>query len=175
MRMHQLPLNHTRTCSYPAASSTNDEDMSENFHEAELLKALHPAIVSRRLVSLRDSSTFFARLARAYPVSGSKIDWGRVPHAIERNDEQSNVEEFVSFFDEVVDKYRLTGEVIYVGDSATDIAFASSVECVRGVLPVLLAIPQHHYLIGPETSWCMCFTMEGDMGFGFSTGCQSRL
>lgn len=149
--------------------------MSENFHEAELLKALHPAIVSRRLVSVGDSSTFFARLARAYPVNGSKIDWGRVPHAIERTHEQSNMEEFVSFFDEVVGKYSLAGEVIYVGDSATDFAFASSVECMREVLPELVAIPQHHYFIGPETSWCMCFTMEGDMGFGFSTGCQSGL
>lgn len=149
--------------------------MSENFYEIELHRALRPAMVSRRLVSLGDSSAFFAQLAQAYPVSGSKIDWGRVPGAMERTDEQHNIGEFTSFFDEVVLKCRLIGEVIYVGDSATDFALAGSVECMREALPELLAIPQHHYLIGPDTSWCMCFTMEGDMGFGFRTRFPSRL
>jgi hypothetical protein len=143
--------------------------MSGNFYEAELRKALHAAMESNRIRDLGDSSPFFAQLTKAYPANGSKIDWGRIPDSIERTeeDETFQVEQFVLFFDEVVQKFRLAGDVVYVGDSATDFALAGPMESMREALPELLAIPQHHYLIGPESSWCMCFTMEGDMGFGF--------
>ena len=142
--------------------------MSGNFYEAELRKALRTEIESHRIRELGDSSPFFAQLTKAYPASGSKIDWGRVPGSIERVEEGAlQVEQFAKFFDEVVQKFRLSGDVVYVGDSATDFALTGSLECMREVLPELLAIPQHHYLVGPDSSWCACFTMEGDMGFGF--------
>jgi hypothetical protein len=106
---------------------------------------------------------------RIYPASGSKIDWCRVPDSIERTeeDESLQLEQFLTFFDEVAQNFLLIGEVVYVGDSATDFALAGEIECIRAALPELLLIPQHHYLIGPEFSWCICFTMEGNMGFGF--------
>jgi hypothetical protein len=143
--------------------------MSGNFYEAELRKALRTEIESHRIRELGESSPFFAQLTKAYPASGSKIDWGRVPGSIERveEDEVLQAEQFAKFFDEVVQKFRLSGDVVYVGDSATDFALAGSLECMREVLPELLALPQHHYLVGPDSSWCVCFTMEGDMGFGF--------
>jgi len=143
--------------------------MSGNFYEAELRKALRTEIESHRIRELGDSSPFFAQLAKAYPASGSKIDWGRVPGSIERVEEEEalQAEQFAKFLDEVIQKFRLSGDVVYVGDSATDFALAGSLECMRKVLPELLAVPQHHYLVGPDSSWCVCFTMEGDMGFGF--------
>jgi hypothetical protein len=107
---------------------------------------------------------------RAYPTLGSKIDWSRVPNSIERFEEDTTlqVERFVSFFDEVAQKFGLAGDVVYVGDSATDFALAGAMEHMKEALPELLGIPQHHYFIGSECSWCICFTMEGDMSFGFS-------
>ncbi|MDF0584160.1 hypothetical protein [Bradyrhizobium yuanmingense] len=143
--------------------------MSANFYEAELRKALRKEIESHRIRELGDSSPFFAQLTKAYPAGGSKIDWGRVPGSIERveEDEALQVEQFAKFFDEVIQTFRLSGDVVYVGDSATDFALTGSLECMREVLPELLAVPQHHYIVGPDSSWCVCFTMEGDMGFGF--------
>lgn len=143
--------------------------MSGNFYEAELRKALHAAMASNRIREVGDSAPFFAQLMKSYPASGSKIDWSRVPDSIERTEEDPalQLDQFLSFFDEVVQKAGLVGDVVYVGDSATDFALAGSMERMREALPELLEIPQHHYLIGPESSWCMCFTMEGDMGFGF--------
>ena len=143
--------------------------MSQNFHEVELRKALRAQIESHRICELGDSAPIFAQLTKAYPARGSKIDWGRVPGAVERLEEERSfqVERFAKFFDEMVQKFRLSGDIIYVGDSATDFALAGPVECMREVFPELFAIPQHHYLVGPDSSWCVCFTMEGDMGFGF--------
>lgn len=64
--------------------------------------------------------------------------------------------------------FHLIGSVIYVGDSATDFALMGTVEVMQRALPIILEVPQHHYFIGPGYSWCICMTMEGDMGFGLS-------
>jgi len=143
--------------------------MNSNFYEADLRKALCKEIESRRIRELGDSSPFFVQLAKLYPTNGSKIDWARVPDSIERveNEDALQAEQFAKFFDEVIQKFRLSGEVVYIGDSATDFALIGSLECMSEALSKLLAVPQHHYLIGSDFSWCICFTMEGNMGFGF--------
>jgi hypothetical protein len=143
--------------------------MGGNFYEVELRKVLRADIEYHRIMEAGDSSPFFEQLGKAFPVIGSKIDWARVPGSIERVEEDEAVqrEQFTKFFDEAMQTFRLSGDVVYVGDSATDFALAGSVDCVRRALPELLTVPQHHYLLGPDCSWCMCFTMEGDMGFGF--------
>jgi len=148
--------------------------MSKNFYESELRKVLRVDFKAHHIRDLGDSSPFFAQLNKAYPTYGSKIDWGRVPGSIERvgGEESLHGEQFIKFFDLIVEKFSLSGDVVYLGDSATDFALAGSLECVRSVLPELLAVPQHHYLVGLGSIWCACLTMEGEMGFGFSPKCE---
>jgi hypothetical protein len=143
--------------------------MSENFYETELRKSLRVEIESHSVYELGESSPFFEQLAKTYPVYGSKIDWGRVPSSVERIEEEVGVqiEQFIKFFDEMAEKFCLSGDVVYVGDSATDFALKGEVKFIRKALPEILTVPQHHYFIGPNSSWVICFTMEGDMGFGF--------
>jgi hypothetical protein len=150
--------------------------MNCNFYESELRKILHVQLESNRISELGDSSPFFERLMKEFPFSGSRIDWRRVPESIERveDDRALQIDQFILFCDEIIRKFDLVGAVVYVGDSATDFALVGTLECMREALPALLAIPQHHYLIGIDNSWCMCFTMEGDMGFGFSLGYRTR-
>lgn len=140
-----------------------------NFYESELRKVLRPAIDSGCLTEMGDSSSYFSQIMRHYPVDGSKIDWGLVPQSIERceGEEALRAGRFVEFFDQMVGRFGLVGDVVYVGDSATDFALGGALNCMRDVLRELLAIPQHHYFVGPECSWCLCLTMEGYMGFGF--------
>jgi hypothetical protein len=144
--------------------------MSINFYEAELRKNLVSDFRSGRLNELGDSALFFKQLAKEFPVKGSKIHWGRVPHSIERSEKQLNLhtQQFIKFVDELIIKFGLKGDVIYVGDSATDFALGGSVISVRTALPELLTVPQHHYLIAKDFAWCICLTMEGDMAFGLN-------
>ena len=73
---------------------------------------------------------------------------------------------FVEFFDWMCARFGLNGLVLYIGDSLTDFALAASVADMRQALPVLFEVPQHHYFVGANASWCMCMAMEGDMAFG---------
>ena len=144
--------------------------MSGNFYEKELRQELRHEFESGAIRELGDSSPFFAQLGQAYPAHGSKIDWGTIPGSIERveADESAQIQSFNAFFEEMVQRFRLSGDVVYVGDSATDFALAGEVQAMHRVLRELLSVPQHHYFLGPECSWCMSFTMEGDMAFGVS-------
>lgn len=137
-------------------------------YEDDLRQALKPAFDAGQICEIGDAAAVFGALSKAYPTSGSKIDWKRVPGAIEsaEEDESLQFERFVEFFDEMRSRFDLAGPVTYAGDSATDFALEGTVDAIRLALPVLIEIPQHHYFIGPACSWCICLTMEGDMGFG---------
>ena len=145
--------------------------MASNYYEAELMSALGSMIKSGYLMISDDSSYFFEKLESAYPVIGSKIDWECVPCSIFRVcqcGESDFLMEMISFFDEVVLEFGLSGGVVFVGDSAIDFSLKGDIKIIREILPVLLNIPQHHYFMDPEVSWCICFSMEGDMAFGRS-------
>lgn len=139
-----------------------------NRYERDLRRVLKAQFDAGDLREVGDSDTVFAQRSKTYPASGAKIDWEHVPGAIESSeyDPSLQVERFVEFFEEMRSRFGLTGTVLYVGDSATDFVLEGSVEAFRRALPELVAIPQHHYFIGPDFSWCVCMTMEGDMGFG---------
>jgi hypothetical protein len=137
-------------------------------YEDDLRLALKAEFDAGNIREVANSDTVFAQLSKTYPASGSKIDWQRVPGAIECAEEDQSLqgERFVAFFEGMRSRFELTGPVLYVGDSATDFVLEGTVESFRRVLPELVAIPQHHYFIGPNFSWCLCLTMEGAMGFG---------
>jgi len=137
-------------------------------YEGEIRQVLKVEIDAGRLKEAGAAYDVFELLKNTYPVSGSKIDWKRVPGAIE-DCEAGDAEErsrFVEFFDEMCARFGLNGLVLYVGDGLLEFALAASIVDMRQALPVLLEIPQHHYFVGPNASWCMCMTMEGDIAFG---------
>jgi len=104
-----------------------------------------------------------------YPFSGAKIDWKSIPCSISKktNNYRKRNKDFIVFFHEMKKKFSLSGDVFYVNDSAIDFAIKGSIESIGKIIKYLLKIPQHHYFIGNEGNWCLCFTMEGYMDFGF--------
>lgn len=133
-------------------------------YEQEARELLRVDFYSGRLVEeSTESGKVFSRLASVFPVCGSKISWSKVAGSIEKSTSSCGE---LEFFDEICARFYLEGSMIYVGDGATDFVLSGKIGVIRDVLPLLISIPQHHYLIDPEYKWCMCFTMEGDMAFG---------
>jgi hypothetical protein len=147
---------------------TECEGKTMSTYEDDLRLALKPEFDAGQIREVGDAANVFGPLSKAYPTNGSKIDWKRVSGAIKSSEEDESVqiERFVEFFDEMRSRFDLAGPVLYVGDSATDFALEGTVEAIRRVLLELVEIPQHHFFIGPNCSWCLCMTMEGDMRFG---------
>lgn len=136
-------------------------------YDDEIRQALKDRFGANQLCDVGEATTFFAELAKVFPLAGSRVDWNRVPGAVEQveKDQAAQVDRFVEFFREMRRRFSLQGVVTYVGDSATRFAIQGSVDSFTAVARVLFSIPQHHYFVGPDCSWCMCFTFEGDMAF----------
>jgi hypothetical protein len=139
-------------------------------YEDGVRSALKAQFDAGELRDVGDAAAVFGSLSSVFPTSGSKIDWRHVPGSVESAEEDASLqrERFVQFFDEMQSRFVLTGPATYAGDSATDFALEGAVDAIRKALPILLEVPQHHYFMGPGCSWCICLTMEGDMGFGRS-------
>lgn len=136
--------------------------------EEELLADLDGFIKSGD-ISIEDSSeVYFGRLAEVFPLGGSKINWDQVTDSIVVTASNKNdVTEWVDFFYETIDEKGLSGNLVYINDSAIDCALTMPVETLKQCIKQILEYPDHHYLIGEKYTWCMTFTMEGDMTFGF--------
>lgn len=109
-------------------------------------------------------------LHRVFPFEGSKIDWDSLPLSVERHeyDQDLQMPAWVAFFEEMRHGFKLNGSAIYLGDNLTDVALRAPIEIMAGILPILLSVPQHNYIVHEHFLWCLCFTVEGDMAFGYS-------
>lgn len=144
-------------------------DDSTNYFEDELLQILGADVDAGIITIEPDCTDYFVKLTKCFPAAGTRIDWGSVPNSIDTwRDEDLDESAFVKFFNQIVTSNNLNGPIVYMGDSNTEFALLTSVDVVSKYLKDILSIPQHHYLVAADFSWCMVFTFEGDMSFGYA-------
>lgn len=142
--------------------------------EKELLTELDTQIKNGDIEVEESSDAYFSRLAKVFPLGGSKIDWQQVSGSVvDTANNENTVAKWVKFFNKTIDKKSLNGKLTYINDSAFECALTMSVETLKQCIQQLLEYPDHHYFIGENYAWCMTFTMEGDMTFGFKPECNA--
>ena len=96
------------------------------------------------------------------PWVGTGVDWTQVVGThrhwfAESDDEMSAaISEFLSAAPD-------RGHVTHVGDSLSPLVVRISSDELQDALPTLLGIPEHHYLVPDDRSWCGVFRTEGDV------------
>jgi hypothetical protein len=143
--------------------------MDKNYYEEELRKELGDAIGPQRLAEVSDSAPYFERVAGIYPFVGSKIDWESLPNYVEEEERDIDLRmsKNIEFFSRVISQNDITEDIIYICDGNINFALVGSLAEFSRVLSKILEFPQHHYFISAKYEWCMCFSMEGYMSFGF--------
>lgn len=138
------------------------------YFDDELRRRLSRYFSCGLLTELGPDSAFLGRLESSFPFSHSRIDWSKLPYFIERYeyDPTKHVVFFSSHFRKMVEAEGLVGEVIYFGDNATEISIIGDVSAYEEAIEVLMELPQHHFLVDRDFTWCMSMTMEGDAAFG---------
>ena len=140
--------------------------------EHELLEEIRPERERAELTVEPSSMPYFELLEKRFPVHGSKIDWDKVPGAVvqamQLSDSELYFKEAGSFLEEILVKEQLDGEVqvVVVGDGAMECALRMPLKILASCMRRILRMPQHTYVLVPDGSWCMVFTMEGDACFG---------
>lgn len=141
--------------------------MGESWHENELFNKLKEAGMHGRFSVDENFDFVFSGLEERVPLDGSKIDFERIhgsSFSICNNSELESLE-FAEFFDERIIENHLEGLIYYVGDGCTNVRIKGEIPDFKLILHLIFQIPEHHYFVAEDFSWCMSFTMEGCMGF----------
>ena len=136
--------------------------------EEEFQELFKQCITNNDVKVVELSESYFSKLAEEFPLYDSKIDWDKVPDSIlEHNPDINDVSSWCEFFRKVVKEQNLSGNVVYINDSAFDCAYIFPIDAVVSHISDILEFPQHHYFVNENLTWCFSFTMEGEMAFGF--------
>jgi hypothetical protein len=143
------------------------------WHEKQLIEELSSSHFYSDLVIEENTTEIFASIYKAFPIIGSKINWAHVVGSIHSSEPNLDlqIQRWLEFFDNVDKRFDLPGEITIVGDGVIDFGITGTKTAIRSALSIILTFPQHHYLLGGGNRallWCMCFSAEGDMDFGFS-------
>ncbi|MCY1673031.1 hypothetical protein OVA07_18665 [Novosphingobium sp. SL115] len=138
------------------------------FHQVELLDALSSPIAAGIINVLHSSSSFVSGLERAFRFEGSKIRWDLVNGHISMTEGERHVLLFPEFFGERCRELGTSRTAIYLNDGPVAFALSATLFAFQRHLSEIISIPAHHYFIAEDFAWCIAYTMEGDIDFGWS-------
>ena len=78
-----------------------------------------------------------------------------------------NYDDLSLFIHNVIKENRINEEeiVIYLGDNLTDYAYIFLLRDLNKIIHKLLSIPEQHYIINSNMSWCIFISLENDVEF----------
>lgn len=130
---------------------------------------------------------YFDLLERRYPIGFNRIEWRGVGGHSEAS--VLPVDQHVISYAQhvrVLSAYRkvlkgwfdkngigMDDRVVCVGDD-TDVSLRMTIGTLLECFPELFAIPQHSYVFPEGGSWCLNYTMEGQLFFGVAANAIAR-
>jgi len=142
--------------------------------QEELLDQLRDERARSEVLIHETADEYFTLIGDRFPVAGSKIDWDHVPKSIVRCVSTEDIDRYLNdadqFLAEVLSAEHLDKDqlVVVVNDRALEVALTMSLRTLVVCLRRILCVPQHTYVVAVDGAWCMAFTMEGDLCFGFA-------
>lgn len=156
---------------------------NHDFHDGGLLGELELPLRSGVICRINEPGRYAALVNQRFPFVLNRIDWSKIPGylllpaAPKTNDEMRNPDryferratEFHAFINDAAAKHGIGMEtpVLFMGDGNSFVlrmAFAALVEYSTR----LFSYPQHAYVIPMNGEWCLNYTFEDDLFFGFA-------
>lgn len=139
-----------------------------NDYERELREALASSIAAG-VVDVRASEHGLdQRLMQAFPFAGSKIDWRSVRGHLGTREGERGSAGFCRFFDARRRELGGRQKALYLNDNLLDCVIYASLSIFQRHLDAIVSIPAHHYFVAEDFGWCIAYTFEGDIDFGWS-------
>lgn len=96
------------------------------------------------------------------PFVGTAVDWTRVGGS-QRHWFAASDDDRPGVVIELLAELPASDGVVHVGDSLSPYAVRIVNEQLADALAALLEIPEHHYLVADDRTWCAVFRAEGDV------------
>ena len=168
-------------------------EKSESFADDDAEEILHDLsvwILKGDIDANRENQSLFDLIETKYPIGLNRIDWEYVDgHKFE--DVLRITAGQTILFSEQINKLgsirnhlknlvsnSINEKIVWIGDGC-DLRLSMKKETFLDCYPILFSSPQHSYVLPLSFDWCLNYTMEGHLYFGYSansiqTGFESR-
>lgn len=138
----------------------------------ENFEFLDDCLISGEVEYLNDSNNLFTKILTNYPIDSYRIDWSKIKNKIEFHigvNYPDSVQPIKDCIKIIITQYRLSeDEYVYVCfDGITEGAFIMQWSTFKEYAHELLTTPQHTYVIPEDAGWCLNYTFENDLYFGY--------
>jgi hypothetical protein len=144
----------------------------------EIKVLLDLAVANGEMRYETDSARYFDLLSKKFPVTFSRIDWTKVPDKVSVSafqhkqrgtfDMEHHLVESMNFIQNLEPQIAEADTIILIGDNAIVGAYLMDFITLKKYFPYICMLSQHTYIIPAETHWCLNYTMEDDLYFGFA-------
>lgn len=121
---------------------------------------------------LDDSHSLFQAIMTNYPITFNRIDWDLIPHESYHIEEKypDNKEVISLIVSGIVREEGLdmTQQVKVCFDGYTSGALSMPLTLFLKHAAEIFTIPQHTYVLPQDVSWCLNYTFENFIYFGYS-------
>lgn len=141
--------------------------MEYTYYDTEFISSVKE-ILDKNNIEIVDADFYIEKINEIFPFIGSKIDFSKLKKNKYIVLEKKILEEATSFINSIIqeNKLDLREHLIYVGDGLTGKAYKFYLRDLTNILPYILDIPQHHYIISEKYSWGLNISFENEISFG---------
>lgn len=120
----------------------------------------------------KDDTSYFERIASSFPVVLNRINWEPVAHISFSvpKPSTSHTDEITRYLHEILTKEDIGDNemVALFGDNWLEGVFKMKVSTLREVCTDFFTLPQCTYVIPDDTRWCIEYSLEDIMYFGYA-------
>ncbi|WP_249672578.1 hypothetical protein [Pseudomonas abieticivorans] len=117
--------------------------------------------------NLGPADLLFELIEKKYPFSGNRVAFCKLNnYKYAKTSNNRAISDMVQFIEPLQGLIAKTSELIYLGDNLTENAYLTSNTNLIKFISCFIEIPQSHYLLAKDVSWCINLSFENDIEFG---------
>ena len=137
----------------------------KNYYDIELHRELSKILKNDFVVD--DIYPYFDKMNKLFPVKFDRYHLEKLHNYEILRWDGINYDDLSLFIHNVIKENRINEEeiVIYLGDNLSDYAYIFLLRDLNKIIHKLLSIPEQHYIINSNMSWCIFISLENDVEF----------
>lgn len=141
--------------------------------DQELRNKVHN-VIGETLEVVLDGEKYYELLEKRFPIGLNRIEWTKIDQYRSKEIDFGNREiaktEVLNFIFNVVKiaDVKEGDEVVVLSDDALNNTYKMKFSVLLDCIDEIFFLPQHTYVLPLDANWCLNYTFENDLYFGFS-------
>jgi hypothetical protein len=153
--------------------------MTQFEQDWEQFEELSPYLKSGEVLYRSDPALIFHEIVMRFPILAHRIDWSKIDHLslLVPRSALDYEEAITQFLESILCSLQTAdNEMLFaVFDGFTEGSLEISNEVLRKMAHTFFSIAQHTYVLPQDYKWCLQYSFEGYLYFGFASRDEGKL